>query len=203
MRCRSSADRSAAGRRGRGFCATRCSGSSPAIRPWDFACRSIRCPGSRIDYPWIHPPDPFANCRRCPRTPRAPDSASCPAAPRRWRPAMAPGSARRKKPDSRRSKSSEAIARRPGPQQSARVDHPHGAVRRAAQRAAACLHAAVATAEDYLELVAAHRGDRRASWGCRSSSRASRRRAIRASTSSKSRPTPASSRSTCTRRSLG
>ena len=67
----------------------------------------------------------------------------------------------------------------------------HRAGRRAARRHLCVFMPPLADAEDYAALLAAIEDDRRRRPGCRSTSKATRRRPTRASTSSRSRPIPA------------
>ena len=154
-------------RSGAGSSAPSACTSSPATRRWAFACRSTRCPGSRRTRARRSPSATRSSrrARRCRRT-RASARA---AAPVRRGGLAASGRRARWTSSAPRSASSRATA---GCTSSCRRSR-SPSIPRSRRRG---------------------RGDGARARRCRSWSRATRRRAIRASGSSRSRPTPASSR---------
>ena len=129
------------------------------------------------DFPWLRQQDPSnPNCRNCRRNfriaRRVVGRADAP---------TLPGDGPRPTRAKTRCKPRRSV-RRPSPRSGAKraVDHPHRAVRRAARWTAACLHAAGGEDGRLSRSHRRHRNHRRRNWVCRSSSKAKRRRAIRA-----------------------
>ena len=147
---------------------------------WVFACRSIRCPGSRK-----------ASVEPEPRAIRSTSRARCRARssfPPGAGAELAAGAPQPQHPRTRRrlgERAARTVRRSRAPFESARGHRAHRAVRRAAGGHAARLHAAARTLEAYVELVAAMEATA-AELGCRCRSKVTRRRRIRGSASSRS-----------------